>query len=139
MILDRFNRFSDEQDLGSLAVGSVASTDVVDLGAAGDAIGKEMYLLVRVKEAFTSAGSATVNFILQTDALAAFGSPKVLWQSGALAKATLVDDYRVALIRIPQGCEAVLRMYYTAAVADLTAGKVDAHLVAGPQENDFTA
>jgi len=137
MILDRYNEFASEQDLGSQAVGSVASTNVVDLNAEGDAKTEEPFLHILCKEDVASAGAATVQFALQTDSVEAFSSPTTLWQSSAIAKATLVDGYWVARLRLPQGCERYLRVYYTVGTADLTAGKFDAFLSWDDQDVTF--
>ena len=64
MIIDRYNRYSKDQAI--TASGATVSESVVDLLAAGDAIGHERYLHILCKEAV--AGTlTTVQFSLYTD------------------------------------------------------------------------
>lgn len=132
MIIDRFNEFSDAQEVTA----SDASTSVVDLKAAGAVEGKPLYLHIKVNDGVTASGSATVAFALQTDSDEAFGSATTLWSLAAVAKATLVDGYQV--VRLPingMALERYLRVYYTVASGPLTAGKFDAFLSADADSN----
>lgn len=134
MIIDRFNEYSDAQAVTA----SAASTNVVDLDAAGKIEGKPYYLHVKVNTSATAAGDATVTFALQTDDDEAFGSATTLWTSAAIGKATLVAGYEV--IRLPingLALERYTRVYYTVATGPLTAGKFDAFLSADGDTNEF--
>ena len=88
MIIDRFNEFSDAQAPDTVA--AHASTNVVDLKAAGALEGKPYYAHIKVNTTVTSDGSATVTFALQTDSAENFGSAVTLWTSSAIGKSTLV-------------------------------------------------
>ena len=136
MIFDRLNEFSDSQDF--TATGNTVSTNVIDLGEAGDAYGREMYLVVQVPVAVTSGGAATVTVTLETDDNEAIASAKDLYVSEAFAIADMSEGSQLLAVRIPQGCQQYLRISYAVGVAVLTAGAFDAFLAAGPQANDFT-
>lgn len=126
MYIDYETKLSSEQAVTS----SAASTNYIDLGVARD-IGnsEEMFLMVHVTEAATASGSATVNFSLECDDNSSFSSAKTVYDSGAVAKATLVLNYQF-FIPIPPGCdERYVRLYYTVGTGPLTAGKFTAAIV----------
>lgn len=124
MILDNNLVMSSAQAVTS----SAASTNYIDQGAAGDAY-EQSHLIVRVAEAATAAGAATVNFVVQTSVDAAFTSPIVLFDSGAIGKAALTLNSEAVKIDLPYNCKQYIRMYYTVSTGPLTAGKFDAFLV----------
>lgn len=131
MIIDRFNEFSDAQE-----VTASAGSAIVDLKAAGAVEAKPLYLHIKVNDGVTASGSATVTFAFQTDSDEAFGSATTLWTSSAIGKATLVDGYQV--VRLPingMALERYLRVYYTVATGPLTGGKFDAFLSADADSN----
>ena len=134
MIIDRFNEYSDAQAVTA----SAASTNVVDLKAAGNIEGKPYYLHVKVNTAATASGDATVTFALQTDSDEAFGSATTLWTSAAIGKAALTAGTEV--VRLPingMPLKRYTRVYYTVATGPLTAGKFDAFLSADGDTNEF--
>ena len=134
MILDKEGLFSDAQAVTATA----ASTNIIDLGDAKDrGVGEPVYLYVIVDTAAASAGSSTVVFTLQTDDNAAFSSATALHATAAIPKATLVAGYEVLKIAIPSTTERYIRMYYTVAVADLTAGAFTAGLTPEIQTNSY--
>lgn len=136
MIIDRFNEFSDAQAPDTVA--AHASTNVVDLKAAGAIEGKPYYLHIKVNTTVTSDGSATVTFAFQTDSAENFGSAVTLWTSAAIGKATLVAGYEV--VRLPINglpLKQYTRVLYTVGTAALTAGKFDAFLSADGDTNEF--
>jgi hypothetical protein len=136
MIIDRFNEFSDAQAPDTVA--THASTNVVDLKAAGAIESKPHYLHVKVNTTVTSDGNATVTFLLQTDSAEDFGSATTLWTSAAIGKATLVAGYEV--VRLPINglpLKRYVRVAYTIGTAALTAGKFDAFLSADADSNEF--
>jgi len=134
MIIDRYNRYSKDQAI--TASGATVSESVVDLGADGDAIGHERYLHILCKEAV--AGTlTTVQFSLYTDDDEAFGSPVLLWQSAAIAKATLIAGYIVAKLRVPMGMLQYTRLTYTTDNT-ATAGEFSSWLGDAGDANDFT-
>ena len=134
MIIDRFNEFSDAQAVTATA----ASTNIVDLNAAGKIEGKPYYLHIKVNTSATASGDATVTFSFETDDNTGFSSATTLWTSAAIGKATLVAGYEV--IRLPingLALERYLRVYYTVDTGPLTAGKFDAFLSADGDTNEF--
>lgn len=135
-LLDSLNEFSDAQAVTASAISNVidllpaaiGGNTVTDLGAQG-----ELYLTILVQTTVTSGGSATVTFSLESDSTADLAtSATVHWTSAAIAKATLVAGYEVITMKLPQGAyERYLGVRYTVATADLTAGKFDAFLHTG--------
>lgn len=113
----------------TLAQGANA-TDIVVPGQQAFPIGN-MVFYAQMKAPATSGGSATVQFVLQKDTTEAFGSPTTVWDSGAIAVATLVDDYVIKEAVMQSldyaeaaGSDTFLRVLITVATADLTAGDV---------------
>lgn len=136
MILDRLNEFSVSQE--PVANGEQFS-EIIDLFAAGDAESKRMRLMILILEAFVGTAT-TLEFELQTSIDEAFSSPIVLWNSTAIAKATLVAGYWVTgaggLI-MPSGCKQYLRMSYTNDNTFETTGILDAFLTNDADTNEF--
>lgn len=138
MILDERNEFADATALGTGGTGLQLVGDVIDLGAA-DAIGSECcpYLVIQVDTAVTSAGAATVNFKLASDAQAAIatdGTATEHFASGALAKTALVAGYQVCAVQLPRGTyERYLGILADVGTAAVTAGKVNAFLTLDPK------
>jgi hypothetical protein len=142
MIVDNTLVFSDHQEIN----GDAASTNIVDIGAAGTAyghaaavprdIGKatEIPLYVSVTEAFNTLTSLTIS--LQCDDDVAFGSPKELGsRTYLLAELTLGARLEFPA-EIPEGAnERYLRLNYNCTGTDPTTGKIFAAVVAGRQTN----
>ncbi len=130
MILDDYLKMSEAQAVTS----SAASTSYIDTLAAGDSYeGAWLYILVDTTT--DSAGDAAViTFSLQTDDNSSFSSATTLVSSGEIVQATAVAGY-VYKVRIPAGAERYLRVYYSIATADLSAGKFDAYIVKDVQTN----
>lgn len=138
MIFGIYNEFSEEQ--AETTIAAHPSTNVVDLGAGGDALSRPIRFHCHVQTTATSAGAATVQVILQTAAVADMTSAVTLYDSGAVAVATLVAGYKVTgKTGVPVGanCLQFLRVTYTIAVAALTAGKFDAFLSNDGDSNEF--
>lgn len=134
MILDERNEFADATALSTAATGRALVGDVIDLGATSSDIGngEQMYLVIQVDTAVTSAGSATVSFELASDASASIatdGSATVHAVTAAIPKATLVAGYVAAAVALPIGTyERYLGILQNVGTAALTAGKVNAFL-----------
>lgn len=144
MIVDDTLVLSDHQAITADA----ASTNIIDLGAAGTAfghsaavrrdigIGTEIPIYVTVTEAFNTLTSLTL--ILQVDNDAAFGSPKEVARSQAYPLAD-IDAAGVKLFwpaQIPEGTdERYLRLYYDVGGSNPSTGKVFAGIVAAAQTN----
>ena len=98
--------------------------------------GTPIEILIQWTVAAVSGGASTVTVDLETDDNSAFSSATVLATAGAIAKAVLVAGYQMKIHYMPRGAERYIRLNYTVATADLTAGKVTAGFVAGVQTND---
>ena len=135
MIIDRFNEFSNAQ----LVTSSAASTNVVDLKAAGGIEGKPYYLIIQVSEVVTASGDATVTFSLETDSAEAFGSAVTLWSSAAIGKAALTAGTKVIRLALNGlALDRYVRVYYTVATGPLTSvSSFDAFLSADGDTNEF--
>lgn len=125
MILDSLLKYSEAQAITSL--GDTVSTNVVNGGAGDAGAGEELFLFVTTTEAVTSAGAATVQFVLQTDDNEAFSSPAESVLSAAIGTAALTAGATVKL-RLPVGLEKYTRVVYRVGTAALTAGKFSAFI-----------
>lgn len=146
MYLDLQTLFSDNQTL-AFAAGSANSTNVIDLGTVGTiplggspiydiGRGEPVEVIVQITADVTSAGSATVQFKLVSSAAADLSTPTVHYDSGAIAKATLVAGYYVPIRVIPQGVALrYLGLIYTVATATTTAGTVTAGILLDRSSN----
>ena len=144
MIIDSQALFSDDQAVTATAV----SSNIIDLGATGTVpggstalsrdIGKgtPVEILIQWTVAAVSGGASTVTVDLETDDNSSFSSATTLATTGAIAKATLVAGYQMKIYYMPRGAERYIRLNYTVAIANLTAGAVTAGIVAGVQTND---
>lgn len=132
MILDERSEFADATALSTAATGLALVGDVIDLGTDGINEVEGLDLFITVDTAVTSAGSATVEFQLVSDAQAAIavdGSATVHYKSAAVPKATLVAGYTVVNVKLPKGqYERYLGILQNVGTAALTAGKVNAGL-----------
>lgn len=98
--------------------------------------GEELYLVITIKTAVTSAGAATVDFRLRTAAAAALtASPVDLVSSGAIAKATLVAGYQIKL-KLPNAAyQKFIGVNANIGTAVLTAGAFEAEIVKNLSSN----
>lgn len=139
MILDERNEFADATALDTGGTGRVLVGDVIDLGSVANGYpgsSDDLYLVIGVDTAVTSAGAATVSFELVSDAQAAIatdGTATVHFATAAIGKATLVAGYQVCSVQLPQGAyERYLGILQNVGTAALTAGKVNAFLTRTP-------
>lgn len=134
MILDERTEFADATALSTAATGLALVGDVIDLGTDGINEVDGIELAISVDTAVTSAGAATVEFQLVSDAQAAIavdGSATVHYKSAAVPKATLVAGYGVVNVKLPKGqYERYLGILQNVGTAALTAGKINAGLTA---------
>lgn len=140
-IIDDLNEFADGASLVN-AVGTVYS-DVVDLGADGDALSRPQWLRIRIGDtAVDSSGDgASINFKLQTDDGLSGGNletPTDLFATGAIAEASLTANSDVALVRVPVGAKRYLQVASVITGEAVTAGTYNAYLTDSVQRNDFT-
>jgi hypothetical protein len=120
------------------ATGRALHGDVIDtLGGVGGSMnlqGTDLYLVLQIAQAVTSAGAATVDFELVSDAQAAIavdGTATIHARSGAIGKAALVAGFRPLVVKLGgEGAvyERYLGVITNPAVAALTAGKLSVFL-----------
>jgi hypothetical protein len=139
MYRDKQLNFSETQDIGSATSGSTtSSTNIIDLRALGmdETSGVGMELVILCQEAVTSAGSATVQFQLETATEVAMDTTNVvLVETPAIAKASLTIGTEVLRVPVPPGALQHLKVKYVVGGADLTAGMFDAFLTLDRQTN----
>lgn len=133
MYLDKQNLFSEDQAVTVTAV----STNVIDLGANASEIQalfeKGMVeVLAQVTTAFADGTSLKVT--LQTDSDEAFGTVATVYETAAIAVASLVAGYKFRVGSLPVGIKRYLRLNYTV-VGTMSAGKILAGLVLNAQSN----
>lgn len=121
MILDSLLKFSEAQAITS--TGDTASTNAIDVGTSDAGAGEELFLFVTTTEAVTSAGAATVQFVLQTSTDNSTFTDAVA--SSVIGKAALTAGATVKL-RLPVGLSRYNRVAYRVGTAALTAGKFSA-------------
>jgi hypothetical protein len=119
-------------------------TDAINLGE----LGLDLYqttFYAQITAAVTSAGAATVQFVLEKDTTSAFASPTEVWDSTALAKATLVDNYVIKEITANDfalheaaGSDTWLRVKKVIGTADLTAGDAKITFNSGKMPRNIT-
>jgi hypothetical protein len=102
MLIDKQNQFSADAGDSPTAVGSTASTNVIDLGVARDIGGAvtDLMLLCQVVTAFTSGGSATLQVQYQGSNTEASGYV-TLAQSDDIAVASLIAGYKFLAGELP--------------------------------------
>lgn len=136
MILDKDLLCSDDQTL-AINIGSVASTNAIDLAKAGVGRGEPIKVFCQMTEAFAcTTPGATVAVKLQTDDNADFSSPTDLITSATLTSATAVAGYRPIDTALPSNVEQYIRFYYTVATQNATGGKITAGLLLDQQTNE---
>lgn len=121
MILDKLLMFSEAQAVTATA----ASTDTIDLGPIKGTrrdigVGDPLEFWANVNTSAAAAGAATVNIQLQTSSDNATWN--TLYDSGALALASLTAGKRVLSTTVPKGVLKYLRVNYVVAIGPLTAG-----------------
>lgn len=134
MILDSNLILSDAQ--APRAVDTYLSENVIDTVKVGDAV-NELYFVATVETACTGGAGATVTVNLITSDNEGLGGSTILWSSGAVPVANLVDKYCFGMVRLPKP-EKVKRYIGAQIVigtAALTAGAFDIYLTDNPQTN----
>ena len=141
MILDTQTMFSDDQAITA----SAASTNILDLGASATPtgaaaaisrdLGKSMVpILIQVTTAFATNTSLKVS--IQTDDNTGFSSAATALETEAIAVATLVAGYKFVINWAPYTVnERYLRLYYTIAGSNASAGNITAGISMGNQTN----
>lgn len=137
-IIDTSLQFANQTALSTAATGLALVGNVIDLTVARNiANGKPLYLVITVTTAVTSAGAATVQFLLTSGAVAAIpvdGSATQHYASAAIPKATLVAGYQI-VVPLPLESPAYqefLGIQQNVGAAALTAGAITAELTLDP-------
>ena len=130
MRLDKENTFTFDTALGT-------AQETATYGAVIDAVKPgnshpELYLVASVRDAVTSAGAATVKFVVEMADDSDFSENlETVVDTGALAIAALTAGSVLIKQRLPLALRRYMRVRTTVATANLTAGKVDIALVDG--------
>lgn len=139
MIFDDRTEFADATALSTSGTGRQLVGDVVDMGVTRDVgDGQPLYLVIQVDTAVTSAGAATVDFELASDAQAAIavdGSATVHIATGDIGKASLTAGY-TKIVALPIGAlyERYLGIIANVGTAAVSAGKINAFLTMNPSK-----
>lgn len=118
MIVDADLVFSNKQAVTA----TTPSTNEIDLGAAGDAIGQELTTHAVVDTTFAALTSLTVSLETSADA----STWTTVLSGPAIARASLTKGANIFCARVPQGLSRYVRLKYTVGGSDATAGKVTA-------------
>lgn len=135
MILDEKLEFCDATSVAA-AAGTANVGDVIDLDDTTRRLAQTtLFLVISVSAAFTSGGSATVQFRLVSDGVATpatDGTETVHWASDVFAVAALTVGKNI-IVPLPSGSlvayERYLGLQVVTAVATTTAGSINAFLV----------
>jgi hypothetical protein len=149
MILDAQLVFDDTV----LLTATRNSTNIIDLSPLYGSnvnrelgVGEEMYVVVLVPVALTSAGATTLQITLVSDSAATLvATPVVLYTGPVIPKATLVAGYRALCVKLPAGQPAstlyqrFLGLIYTVTTGPFTGGSVYAFMVKDIQADAYYA
>lgn len=139
MILDERLEFCDATSV-AINIGNQILGDVIDLKSPTtapnttiDLEGSDLYFVAEVDTTLVGVG-ATVQLQLASDSTADLATSKTVhFDTGAIALATLVAGYRICAVKLPAGSyERYLGLWITIAVANVTAGKINAFLTRDP-------
>lgn len=142
MIFSQQQLFSNDQ---AITV-SAASSNVIDLGSPDTVLGApyplnrdigrgvKIPLLIQVTVAFATLTSLKVA-IQSSDTEAFGGQVDTVLESEAIPVAQLIAGYQFPIDSIPKGVKhRYVRLYYTVAGSNATAGQVTAGITAGNQD-----
>lgn len=133
-MLDKETLLSDSQDLSQTA-GSYYSTYAYNLGSTDDpGSGKPIGVMICVDEAFTSSGSATVQFCVIDESDTTLDSSSVIIvQTDDIAYTTLTEG-KTIFLPFPSGLitQQYVGMRYDIGTATTTAGTVSAYIAFDP-------
>ena len=120
MLLDQNAMMSDKQAVKA----SGASENIIDFGAAGNAVPGGLFAVCRADEAFS--GVTQLKVALQTDDSEQFSAAEEL-MSATFAQADLQAIKNLFALALPNGAKRFLRAYYTVSGSG-TAGKLSCFL-----------
>ncbi len=142
MIFSAQQIFSDDQAVTATAI----STNVIDTGVRGTPYGaaaaltgdigkgNPIQILCQVTTDFATLTSLTIT--VECSAAVGLTSPVVLYSSGAVLAATLVQGYMIPLQYLPITCTLrYLGIRYTVGGSSATAGNIVAGITFGNQTN----
>ena len=137
-IMDERSEFCDATSLSTAGTGLALVGDVMDLSVVRDiGNGRPVYLVISCDTAITSAGAATLGFVVASDAQAAIavdGTATEHLRTQLIPKATWVAGFQqvVVLSLENPAYERFLGILQNVGVAALTAGKINAYLTLDP-------
>lgn len=133
MILDAHNLFSDAQAITANA----ASTNYIDLGAVrGPGVGENLYIRLSVDTAFTDSSSNSTGVVtLETDDNSSFSSATTSQTLFTIATNAAAGTVYRARLAPGAANERYLRLYFTMAGGDFSAGAVTAAIVHGDENS----
>jgi hypothetical protein len=125
MILDATQLFSNEQAITA----SAASTNSIDFDGTGVGEGETVNLFARVTTTFATLTSLVINVQDSADD----STFATVLSTPAIAAASLVAGYKFNLNALPNKLRRYVRLSYTVAGSDATAGKITAGLAPNVQ------
>lgn len=126
MLLDQNAMLSQAQAVSATA----ASTNTIDLTAAGDAVPGSLFFVAQVDTAFTGEGSLKI--ALQTSDSSAFSSATELVGNTYSAAALGTAGEVLCAVAVPAGLKRYVRAYYT--VSSVSGGKLTCFLTDGVEQ-----
>jgi len=133
MWLDKQAMFSEDQTLVNAATGStVTSTNVIDVTTLDIGKGEPIEVLMQMTSALTGG---TLQVKLITSAYAGLTGSSTLYDSGAVAAATLVAGYQFPIRTLPNITKRYMGLLLINGTAPSTAGAISAGLVRHLQSN----
>ena len=145
MLLDERTEFADNTELDQSGTDTDNLGDVIDLGKARDiGQGQQLYLVIQVTVAFTSAGgTATIVFQLVsdgTDTIATSGQTiHAMTTPLTITQLALGKQYVIPVPSEGLAYEQFLGLQQVTAVQALTGGKVNAFLTTEPTVKPTTS
>lgn len=140
MFMDSTLKFAQDLSIAAPA-GTALVGDVIDLGTApadfGD-VSRPMYLVIQMTEGVVSAGAATLQFIIATDAQAAIATNGTATQhvlTGVMPKTALTKGTQLVLQLpfTPPAYERYLGLLVVTGTATTTTAEINAFLTVDPQ------
>ena len=126
MLLDQNAMLSQAQSVSATA----ASTNTIDLTAAGDGVPGSLFFVAQVDTAFT--GEGTLKIALQTSDSSAFSSATELVGTTYSAAALGTAGQVLCAVPVPAGLKRYVRAYYT--VSSVSGGKLTCFLTDGVEQ-----
>ena len=124
MLIDQNAVFSDNQTVSETA----ASTNIVDMTAAGNAVPGALFAVLRTGTAF--AGATSIVFALQTADASNFSSATTLLTATFNATQLGAANAQLLALPLPPGLKRYVRAYYTV-TGTVTAGTFSCFLTDG--------